>query len=167
MTDSQRTTGRRKAGILAAIAAVCALLVFLVAGLLTSIFERKQEARNPYVRLVEVNEDTTDPAAWGVNWAREYDDYKRTSESTKTRFGGSESLPAQKAKANPWLARMFAGYAFAIDYRDRRGHAYMLQDQEQTRRVTERAQAGSWLQSPTAVHAPDPQLRGGRRLQRL
>src|SRR4051794_34718296 len=161
MTDSQRTTGRRKAGILVAIAVVCALLVFLVTGLLTSIFERKQEARNPYVRLVEVNEDTTDPAAWGVNWAREYDDYKRTSESTKTRFGGSESLPAQKAKANPWLARMFAGYAFAIDYRDRRGHAYMLQDQEQTRRVTERAQAGSCLQCHTAVIPTYRRLGGG------
>ena len=113
---------------------------FLAAGLLTSVFERKQEAKNPYVRLVEVSEDTTDPSAWGVNWAREYDDYKRTSEVTKTMFGGSETLPDEKAQAKPWLTRMFAGYAFAIDYRDRRGHAYMLQDQEQTRRVTERPQ---------------------------
>jgi nitrite reductase (cytochrome c-552) len=63
--------GKRRFGVLAAIAGLCALLVFLVAGLLTSIFERKQEARNPYVRLVEVNEETTDPAAWGVNWPRE------------------------------------------------------------------------------------------------
>ena len=59
---------------------VCAVLVFLVAGLLTTIFERKQEARNPYVRLVEVSEETTDPAPWGVNWPREYDDYRRTAE---------------------------------------------------------------------------------------
>ena len=87
--------------------------MFLLAGLLTSIFERKQEARNPYVRLVEVSEETTDPAAWGVNWPREYDDYRRTAEPTKTRFGGSESLPAEKAAAFPWLTRMFAGYAFA------------------------------------------------------
>jgi len=28
---------------------------------------------------------------------------------------------------------MFAGYAFAIDSRDRRGHAYMLSDQEATK----------------------------------
>ena len=35
------------------------------------LVERKQEARNPYVRLVEVNEETTDPAAWGVNWRRD------------------------------------------------------------------------------------------------
>jgi nitrite reductase (cytochrome c-552) len=143
---SETQPRRRTLGLLAAIAAVCALLVFLVAALLTSIFERRQEARNPYVRLVEVNETTTDPAAWGVNWAREYNDYRRTAEQTKTRFGGSESLPEEKAKAFPWLTRMFAGYAFALDYRDRRGHAYMLQDQVQTKRVTERPQPGACLQ---------------------
>lgn len=148
---SDTSSGRRTWVWLGGIAVGGALLTSLVIGLLTSIFERKQEARNPYVRLVEVSEDTTDPAAWGVNWPREFDDYKRTAETTRTRFGGSESLPAEKAEAFPWLTRMFAGYAFAIDYRDRRGHAYMLQDQEQTRRVTERPQPGSCLQCHASV----------------
>src|SRR4051794_38511718 len=57
---------------------VVAVLVFLITALLMNIFTRKVEARNPYVRLVEVTEETTDPAPWGVNWSREYDDYKRT-----------------------------------------------------------------------------------------
>ncbi len=161
MNDPQSSTRRRRIGWLATIAIASALLVFIVAGLLTSIFERKQEARNPYVRLVEVNEETTDPAAWGVNWAREYNDYLRTAEPTKTRFGGSESLPAEKAAALPWLARMFAGYAFAIDYRDRRGHAHMLQDQEQTKRVTERPQPGSCLQCHASVIPTYRRLGGG------
>ena len=39
----------------------------LATGLLTNIFERKEEARQPFVRLVEVGEDDTDPAKWGVN----------------------------------------------------------------------------------------------------
>lgn len=161
MTEVPAGGGRRRVAVLAGIAAVCALLVFLVIGLLMSIFERKQEARNPYVRLVDVSEETTDPAPWGVNWAREYDDYKRTAEQTRTRFGGSESLPAEKAKADPWLTRMFAGYAFAIDYRDRRGHAYMLQDQEQTKRVTERPQPGSCLQCHASVIPTYRRLGGG------
>ena len=161
MNESRANDNRRRIGVLAAIAAICALLVFLVAGLLTSIFQRKQEAKNPYVRLVEVSEETTDPAAWGVNWAREYDDYKRTADATRTRFGGSEALPAEKAKAFPWLTRMFAGYAFAIDYRDRRGHAYMLQDQEETKRVTERPQPGSCLQCHTSVIPTYRRLGGG------
>src|SRR4029450_12549202 len=157
MTNSPETSRRRTIVIFVAVAGAVAVLTGLVAALLTAIFERKQEARNPYVRLVEVSEETTDPAAWGVNWAREYDDYKRTADVTRTRFGGSEALPAEKAKAFPWLTRMFAGYAFAIDYRDRRGHAYMLQDQEQTRRVTERPQPGSGLQCHTSgsrAHRP-------------
>jgi nitrite reductase (cytochrome c-552) len=161
MSDARPASGRRRLLAFAAIASVCAVLVFLVAALLTSIFERKQEARNPYVRLVEVNEETTDPAPWGVNWSREYDDYKRTVERTKTRFGGSETLPDQKAKVFPWLTRMFAGYAFAIDYRDRRGHAYMLQDQEQTKRVSERPQPGSCLQCHASVIPTYRRLGGG------
>ena len=151
MSAAEARSRRRQTMLLVGVALLSAVLAFVVAGLLTSIFERKQEARNPYLRLVEVSEETTDPAPWGVNWPREYDDYRRTTEPTKTRFGGSESLPAEKAAASPWLTRMFAGYAFAIDYRDRRGHAYMLQDQEQTRRVTERPQPGSCLQCHASV----------------
>ena len=161
MSDPHPSFWRRPLLGLAAVAGVFAVLVFLITGLLMSIFQRKQEARNPYVRLVEVSEDTTDPAAWGVNWSREYDDYLRTAEITRTRFGGSEALPEEKAKANPWLSRMFAGYAFAIDYRDRRGHAYMLQDQEATRRVIERPQPGACLQCHTSVIPTYRRLGGG------
>jgi len=98
-----------------------------------NVAERKNEARTPFVRLVEVDEDTTDPAKWGVNWPKQYDSYQRTAIATRTRFGGhggSEALPEEKIERDPWLKRMFKGYAFSIDYRDRRGHAYMLQDQE-------------------------------------
>jgi nitrite reductase (cytochrome c-552) len=151
MSEPKSALDRRKVMIFAALAGACAVAVFLLAGLLTSIFQRKQEAKNPYVRLVEVKEETTDPSAWGINWARQYDDYRRTAKATRTRFGGSETLPDEKAKVNPWLTRLFAGYAFAIDYRDRRGHAYMLQDQEQTRRVTERPQPGSCLHCHTSI----------------
>ena len=98
----------------------------LVAALLVNISERKEEARNAYVELATLTEDDTDPAIWGRNWPRQYDSYKRTALSTRTRFGGhggSEALPAEKIERDPWLKRMFLGYAFSIDYRDRRGHA--------------------------------------------
>src|SRR6476646_927807 len=111
-----------------------------VTALLVTIFAHRQEARNPYVRLVEVNEETTDPVPWGTNWPRQFNAYKQTAEISRTRFGGSEALPEEKIERDPWLKRMFAGYAFAIDYRDRRGHAYMLHDQEVTERVTKRPQ---------------------------
>jgi nitrite reductase (cytochrome c-552) len=100
---------------LAAVAIACAVAAVLVAALLTNIIERKHEANDPYVRLVDVTEETVDSAPWGMNWSREYDGYRRTADATKTKFGGSETLPDQKAERDPWLKRLFAGYAFAID----------------------------------------------------
>jgi nitrite reductase (cytochrome c-552) len=134
--------------------AATALVTALVTALLTNIFQHKQEAKNPYIRFVQVTEETTDPAPWGVNWPRELDTYKLTSTASRTRFGGhggSEAMPREKAEQSPWLPRAFAGYAFSIDYRDRRGHAYMLSDQEMTKRVTELAQPGSCLQCHSSV----------------
>jgi nitrite reductase (cytochrome c-552) len=132
-------------------AGVAGLTVLLLA-LLTNIFERKQEARQPFVRVVEVTEATIDPKVWGQNWPNEYDTYLKTALPTTTKYGGrgpgaSDGGPAeQKLDREPWLKRIFAGYAFSIDYRDRRGHYYALFDQEQTRRVTERKQPGACLQ---------------------
>lgn len=108
-----------------------------IAALLMNIQQRKAEAALPFVRVAEVTEDTTDPSVWGLNWPLEYDFYKKTALRTKTKFGGhggSESLPMEKSERYPWLTSIYQGYAFAIDYRERRGHAYMLVDQEQTKR---------------------------------
>ncbi len=127
----------------------------VVAGLLVNIFQRKQEAKNPYLRFVEVGEDTTDAAEWGKNWPRQLEGYLRTASPTHTKYGGGvpsqSELPPEKAEAHPWLTRMFAGYAFALDYRDRRGHAFMLHDQENTRRTKERKQPGSCLHCHASV----------------
>ena len=140
-------------GMFAGISVFVALASVGIVALLTNIFERKNEARQPYVRLVEVTEDTTDPAVWGINWPSQYDSYKRTALSTKTRFGGhggSEALPEQKIERDPWLQRMFRGYAFSIDYRDRRGHAYMLSDQEETKRHNV-SQSGSCMHCHASI----------------
>jgi nitrite reductase (cytochrome c-552) len=137
--------------LLLGFAGIAGVTILLLA-LLTNIFERKQEARQPFVRVVEVDETTVDPQVWARNWPLQYDSYKRTSMPTTTRYGGrglgasDGGLAEQKLDKEPWLRRIFAGYAFAIDYRDRRGHWYSLFDQEQTRRVTERAQPGACLQ---------------------
>lgn len=135
------------------VAVIAAVTAVLIAALLMNIFERKAEALKPYVRLVEVDENTTDPAEWGINWPKQYDAYLRTAEATRTRFGGhggSEALPEEKIERDPWLKRMFLGYAFSIDYRDRRGHAYMLEDQETTKRQT-KPQSGSCLHCHASV----------------
>jgi len=131
---------------------VCAAVAFAIGALAISIFNRKYEATKPFVRIVEVNENTTNPEVWKVNWPREHDRYRMTVDRTHTRYGGSEGAPAaSRLEADPWLVRMFSGYAFAIDFRERRGHAYMLYDQEQTKRVTERPQPGACLHCHASV----------------
>jgi nitrite reductase (cytochrome c-552) len=124
-----------------------------ITALLMNIAERKAEHRQPFVRLVEVGENDTDPAHWGKNWPAQYDGYKRTAITTRTRYGGhggNEALPAEKIERDPWLQRMFRGYAFSIDYRDRRGHAFMLADQEETKRLS-KPQSGSCLHCHASI----------------
>jgi nitrite reductase (cytochrome c-552) len=140
-----------KTGLFIGIVALTALFTAGITYLLITIVQRKQEARNPYVKLVDVRENTSDPAEWGKNWPRQYDAYLRTVDVTRTKYGGSEAMPQQKIDRDPWLRRMFAGYAFSIDYRDRRGHAYMLYDQEQTERVLQRPQSGACLHCHASV----------------
>jgi len=150
---------QNKRGLLIAlVAGVFALVAVGVAALLVNIAERKQEAKHAFVKLVEVTENDVDPAKWGTNWPREFDGYKRTAEPTSTKYGGaagaSEGQPAaEKAVRDPWLSRIFAGYLFAVDYRDRRGHAYMLFDQEQTKRnvPTEGKQSGNCLHCHASI----------------
>ena len=153
-TTASPKTPRRSFALLIALLAVITVATVVIASLLVNIFQRKQEAKNPYLRFVDVTADTTDPAEWGKNWPRQYDGYLRTALPSRTKYGGgsaSETMPPQKAEQSPWLTRMFAGYAFAIDYRDRRGHANMLLDQETTRRTRERKQPGACLHCHASV----------------
>ena len=152
--DQPTGTGRwRGRAPYIALTLVVAIISAATAALLTDIFQKKVEQRNPYVRVVEVGEDDTDPAKWGRNWPMQYDGYKRTALPTKTRFGGhggSEGMPEEKITRDPWLQRMFLGYAFSIDYRDRRGHAHMLEDQEATKRLS-KPQTGSCLHCHASI----------------
>ena len=127
------------------------VVVFLVALLLTVVitftlvrmFSHKQEARTPFVRLAEISEISVDPRPWGENWPNQFDGWKSTAGDKF--YGGSSAMPDSKLEAQPWLKRLYAGYAFSIDYRQARGHAYMLYDQGVTERVTKKPQAGACL----------------------
>ncbi len=102
-----------------------------------NIVRRKEEAKQAVFKVVDLTELTIDPAEWGKNFPRQYDGYRRTSEHTGTTYGGggSDTLAPEKIEQDPRLKTIFAGYAFSVDYRSRRGHAYMLTDQRESRRV--------------------------------
>ena len=94
---------------------VTAGVTFGVVALLMNIAERKREGQEHYVRLVELDETTIDPAIWGKNFPRQYDSYLLTADSERTGYGGSDALAPSKLDADPRLKRIFAGYAFGVE----------------------------------------------------
>jgi nitrite reductase (cytochrome c-552) len=153
---------------------VAAIGALAVTALLVNIFTRQQEARNPFYRVVELTDDTQDPALWGQNFPLQYDGYKRTVDQVRTRYGGSEAVPREPSAADPRsvvaqsrleedprLKRMWAGYAFAQDFREERGHAFMLDDQTFTERQQIAKQPGTCLHCHASVYVPYRTLGGG------
>ncbi|MBK5293480.1 MAG: ammonia-forming cytochrome c nitrite reductase subunit c552, partial [Acidobacteriia bacterium] len=114
-----------------------------------NITERKQEAQQTFLPLAHITEDTVDPAEWGKTFPRQYDGYKRTVDTERTKYGGSEAF--QRLDADPRLRRIFAGYAFSLDYREERGHAYSLKDQDETERTKRKPQPGACLHCHASV----------------
>jgi len=132
------------------------VLILLVAAatvgvmlLLQNINQRMAEAEETVFRVTEISEATVDPAEWGQNYPRQYDSYQRTVDMERTRHGGSEAF--QRLDEDPVWRTIFAGYAFGVDYREDRGHAYMLADQDITVRVKIVKQPGSCLHCHSAV----------------
>ncbi len=97
----------------------------------------------------QLTEDTLDPAVWGKQYPHQFASYRRTADTQRTRYGGSEAF--SRLEQDPRLKRIFAGYAFALDFREDRGHAYTLKDQDETARVKLRPQPGSCLHCHAAV----------------
>ena len=156
------------------VAVVAAIAAGGIAALLINIFQRKTEGRNPFYRVVEINENTDDPKIWGKNFPAEYDGYKRTVDMVRTRYGGSEAEPRtpsaadprsivarSKLEQDPRLKTMWAGYAFAVDLREARGHAYMLDDQTFTERQLVTAQPGTCLHCHASIVVPYRKLGDG------
>jgi len=164
-------TNRRMVFMVAAVAAVAAAGT---AALLVNIFERKQEARNPFYRVVDLTDETEDPGVWGKNFPLQYDGYQRTVDQQRTRYGGSEAMPRtpdavdprsvtaqSRLEEDPRLKTLWAGYAFSVDFRKKRGHAYMLEDQTFTQRVTRFDQPGTCLHCHASVYVPYKRAGGG------
>ena len=141
--------------------------------LLINILERKQEAKNPFYRVVDLDENVVDPEIWGKNFPLQFDDYSKTVDQIRTRYGGSEAFPRTPTAADPRsivaqsrleedprLKTMWAGYAFARDFREERGHAYMLADQTYTERQAVQ-QPGTCLHCHASVYVPYRNLGNG------
>ncbi|MGI9102070.1 MAG: ammonia-forming cytochrome c nitrite reductase subunit c552 [Terriglobales bacterium] len=145
--------------VLAAVAAIAAT------GLLVNIFEHRLEAKNPFYKVVQVSDNTDDPATWGKNFPMQYSLYERTKLQEATLYGGDEpqgrnptpddprpTVARSNLDKDPRLKTMWAGYAFSADYRERRGHAFMLDDQVYTGRQKFAKQPGTCLNCHASLY---------------
>jgi nitrite reductase (cytochrome c-552) len=174
MTAETTKPKRRKWWRFWGVVTLAILATVLGLSLLLNIFQRKQEARHPFFRVVELTDDTVDPAIWGKNFPLQYDDYLKTTDQVRTRYGGSEAEPRTPTDADPRsivaqsrleedprLKQMWAGYAFSKDFREERGHAYMLDDQTFTERQKVAQQPGTCINCHASAYVAYKQLGGG------
>lgn len=135
-----------------------AILGSIAGYVLISISEKKNEAKHPFFKVVDIGPMEDDPEVWGKNFPLQYDTYKRTVDQERTKYGGSEALPRVPDQADPRsvvaqsrleedarLKKIWAGYAFSVDFREERGHAHMLDDQVYTKRQDAAPQPGACL----------------------
>ena len=160
---------------MALLALVVALGAVAVAALLVNIFQRKQEARNPFYRVVELTDETVDPAVWGKNFPLQYDGYRqdgrpergpasaaaRRHRERPTQADPRSVVAQSRLEDDPRLKTLWAGYAFAKDFREERGHAYMLDDQVFTERQIVAKQPGTCLHCHASVYVRLQEARGG------
>ena len=118
---------------LAAFAGAGAVTIAILA-LLFNIQDRKEEAFQYPLNVVEIADDEIDPEIWGRNFPMEYDSFVKTElDYGSTEYGGS--TPYSKLDKVPAMKRIWAGYSFAMDHNEERGHYYALIDQLNTQRT--------------------------------
>ena len=172
--QNEPVTRKRRSLLFVGLVALAIGATVLGLALLVNIFQHKQEARNPFFRVVELTDDTVDPSLWGKNFPLQYDDYLKTVDQVRTRYGGSEAEPRtptqvdprsvvaqSRLEEDPRLKIMWSGYAFAKDFREERGHAYMLDDQMFTERQQVVKQPGTCINCHASAYVAYKQLGGG------
>ncbi|GAB3700459.1 ammonia-forming cytochrome c nitrite reductase subunit c552 [Mariniluteicoccus flavus] len=138
---------------LAAFLVLGALATVTALALLVNIIQKKEEAKDPWFRVVEQTETTYDPAVWGQNFPLQYQGWKKTNawpEADKVKQAPTAQDPREwktpsKLQDDPRLVTMWQGYAFAVEYNEPRGHDWMLSDQQNVKRVTQFKQPGACL----------------------
>lgn len=129
---------------------VCAALLMS----LTGCEKPKPELR----QTVTIPDGTIDPAVWGKAYPEEYETWKKTEEPVGTRRSKYKTgmdggqLTVDKLSQFPYMALLFNGWGFGVEYNEPRGHAYMVRDQLEV--DTSRLKAGGVCLSCKSPYAP-------------
>ena len=145
----QRTSLPLWAGL--ALVALIAVVIVLLGLLAFSVMERRWEAQRPQIAVRPLDEWEPNNAVWGMNYPLEYESYMRTKiTETRTMFGGAD--PRDYLEIDPFQVVLFAGYGFAKEYLQARGHYWSVQDVTETARLVRPFNAGTcWTCKSTDV----------------
>ncbi len=118
------------------------------------------------VKTAEIEDGTVDPAKWGKVYPAEYDLWKKTGEPTpagKSRYRhGYDAGEERRDKLDefPFLALLYNGWAFGVEYNEPRGHLFMIRDQLEV--DPGRVKAGGSCLTCKTPYAPVLQKQMGR-----
>ncbi len=108
---------------------------FTVLGAAALALSGCQPPKSEQVRPVKIAAGEIDPAAWGKAYPVEYELWERTKEPTaagKSKYKrgfDADKITYDKLSEFPFMALLFSGWGFGVEYNEPRGHAYMLIDQ--------------------------------------
>ncbi|MCL2784637.1 MAG: ammonia-forming cytochrome c nitrite reductase subunit c552 [Propionibacteriaceae bacterium] len=171
---------------LAVIVIVAAGITFAITAIVANIGEKKGQSDTEFTLVVPLADQSFDPAVWGQNFPNQYNGWQATEKQKPKHYMAAliphvspevEVLPdswypkwedtrtqvtPSKIEEDPRLKTMWAGYAFAIDYRHLRGHQWMLIDQRSTLRVANpRTQPGACVNCHASTVEMMESLGGG------
>lgn len=113
---------------------VTVIAVFLVGLMASSIIDRRAEAAVMLTPEVQHGEFEPRNEVWGQNYPRQYDSYMKTKDTNfRSKYNGSAMI--DMLEEDPRLVVLWAGYGFAKDYNQGRGHYYAVDDLRKTLRT--------------------------------
>jgi nitrite reductase (cytochrome c-552) len=127
-----------------------AVIVFLIGLLGASIVERRSEGVAASLPIRPLPEFEPRNAVWGEQFTRQFESYVRTLDTTfASKYGGSRHR--DMLEQHPEMVVLWAGYAFARDYNQIRGHYYSVLDIQETLRTNVDQPATCWTCKSTDV----------------
>lgn len=130
-------------------------LVFAILSALAGCQPSKPEPR----QTVVIPDGEIDPAVWGKAYPEEYELWKKTADPItkrtsryKTGMDGGK-ITVDKLSQFPYMALLFNGWGFGVEYNEPRGHAYMVRDQLEI--DSSRLKAGGVCLSCKTPYAPN------------
>lgn len=117
-----------------------------------------QPTKTEPVKTVTIPDGEINPEIWGKAYPDEYNLWKKTEEpeppgKSKYKRGFDADRPTyDKLAEYPYMALLFSGWGFGVEYNEPRGHAHMVRDQLEV--DSSRLKAGGVCLSCKTPYAP-------------